>query len=184
MAIVGSGGASRPRPHSSLSPQARRREVAAPTSPRSGALERRMTRLMKIVVVAGLLWPGGEACAQTLDAVRSSQRLTCGTVQNADDWNGEDEHGDLSALGGEICRAVAVRSSGEATVDGATLPLRAGRGRRGEVRRSPTRHRRTPSSETAVRYGVTFGPPVSSTPSGSWRRGSRASLSFPISGTG
>jgi general L-amino acid transport system substrate-binding protein len=120
-----------------------------------------MTRLMKIIVVAALMWPGGEACAQTLDAVRSSQRLICGTVQNADDWNGEDEHGDLSALGGEICRAVAVAILGRS--DGLTVrPYPSEQDAVAAVKSGAVQLAVgvTPSTETAVRYGVAFGPPV------------------------
>ena len=63
------------------------------------------------------LWLIGAATAAeagTLAAVKSSRHFDCGTVQNVDDWDGQDIHGDLSALGGEICRAVAVAILGDA----------------------------------------------------------------------
>jgi general L-amino acid transport system substrate-binding protein len=53
------------------------------------------------------------ARADTLSTIKSSHRFDCGTVQNVDDW-GDEIHGDLSALGGEICRAVAVAVLGDA----------------------------------------------------------------------
>ena len=54
------------------------------------------------------------AHAQTLDSVRAAHHIECGTVMAADDWNGEDVHGNLSALETEICRAVAVAILGDA----------------------------------------------------------------------
>ena len=59
----------------------------------------------------------GLACgarADTVSAIKSSRHFDCGTVQNVDDWNGEETHGDLSALGAEVCRAVAVAVLGDA----------------------------------------------------------------------
>ena len=53
------------------------------------------------------------ARADTLGAVKAAHRFDCGTVKNLDDWS-EETHGDLSALGGEICRAVAVAILGDA----------------------------------------------------------------------
>lgn len=67
-----------------------------------------MPRLLHTLLLAALLSPGALAHAQTLAAVRAAHHLDCGTVQSTDDWNGQDVHGNLSALGAEICRAVAV----------------------------------------------------------------------------
>ena len=53
------------------------------------------------------------AQAATLTEIKASRHFDCGTVQNVDDWNGLDMHGDLSALEGEICRAVAVAILGD-----------------------------------------------------------------------
>src|SRR5271170_7876852 len=58
--------------------------------------------------ILGLLSLPCAARAQTLAAVRAAQHLDCGTVEGVEDWNGEDIHGNLSDLGGEICRTVAV----------------------------------------------------------------------------
>jgi general L-amino acid transport system substrate-binding protein len=48
-----------------------------------------------------------------LASIKASHHFDCGTVQSIDDWNGEDVHGNLSSLGGEICRAVAVAILGD-----------------------------------------------------------------------
>jgi general L-amino acid transport system substrate-binding protein len=54
------------------------------------------------------------ARADTISAIKSYHHFACGTVQNVDDWSDQETHGDLSALGGEICRAVAVAILGDA----------------------------------------------------------------------
>src|SRR5580692_1578507 len=51
-----------------------------------------------------------------IDAVRSAGHLDCGTVTAADDWNKIDLHGDLSDLGGEVCRAIAIAILGPSGV--------------------------------------------------------------------
>lgn len=101
------------------------------------------------------------AAAQTLDAVRATGHLACGTVESADDWNSADQHGDLSAMGTEICRAVATAIFGEraqvevvrypaepealAALKSGALPLAVGV---------------SPGAEIAVQYGVAFGPAI------------------------
>jgi general L-amino acid transport system substrate-binding protein len=60
-----------------------------------------------------LLCLSGAARADTISTIKTSHRFDCGVVQNADDWNGVDAHGDLSALGTQICRAVAVALNGD-----------------------------------------------------------------------
>jgi len=87
--------------------------------------------------------------------------MACGTVLSADDWNGEDVHGNLSALGGEICRAVAVAIFGDAdnlkmqpfpaelealnALKAGAIELAVGI---------------SPSATTATHFGVAFGPPA------------------------
>ena len=101
-----------------------------------------MFRLFARLVVLGLLSLVAAAHAQTLAAIRASHHLDCGVVQGVDDWNGEDVHGNLSGLGGEICRAVAVAVLGdsERTVR-SQLPRRAGGLGRVEGREDSTRRR-------------------------------------------
>jgi general L-amino acid transport system substrate-binding protein len=53
------------------------------------------------------------ARADTLATIKASGHLDCATVQNIDDWAHENLHGDLSALGAEICRAVATAILGD-----------------------------------------------------------------------
>jgi general L-amino acid transport system substrate-binding protein len=70
--------------------------------------------LLPAALLASLLSFCNAAYAQptlaepALAAIRGSHHLNCGTVQGVDDWNGLDVHGNLSALGAEICRAVGV----------------------------------------------------------------------------
>ena len=120
-----------------------------------------MLRLLRGTLVAGFVLSCGAAHAQTLAAVQAARNLACGTVQGADDWNGEDVHGNLSALGAEICRAVAVAvlgPEGELTIPlfpaepEALNALKAG-----AVQLAVGI---SPSPTTAVQYGVGFGPPV------------------------
>jgi general L-amino acid transport system substrate-binding protein len=66
-------------------------------------------------VFALLLLFAASARAGTLSTVKATHHFDCGTVQNIDDWSAENTHGDLSALGGEICRAVAVAILGDAS---------------------------------------------------------------------
>jgi general L-amino acid transport system substrate-binding protein len=96
-----------------------------------------------------------------IDAIRAAGHFDCGTVTAADDWNGTDLHGNLSALGGEICRAVAVAILGKAdAVEVREFPgepealsaLRAG-----TIQLAATI---SPDTTIAAQYGVGFGPPV------------------------
>ena len=120
-----------------------------------------MIRLLHGFLLAGFVSLCGPAHAQTLAAVRAANHLNCGTVQEVGDWNGEDVHGNLSALGGEICRAVAVAVLG--TQDGLTIsvfpaePEALGALKAGAIQLAIGI---SPSALTAVRYGVGFGPPV------------------------
>jgi general L-amino acid transport system substrate-binding protein len=112
--------------------------------------------------VAGvLLLAGGAAEAQTLAAVRVAHHLTCGTVQGADDWNGEDIHGNLSALGAEICRAVAVAVLGGE--EGLAMPVFPAEPEALAGLKAGTIDLAvgiSPSVTVAEQYGVGFGLPV------------------------
>src|ERR1019366_1025320 len=73
-----------------------------------------MFRLLANLLTIGCMALAGAAHAQTLDSIRAARHMECGTVIGADDWNGEDMHGNLSALEAEICRAVAIAIFGDA----------------------------------------------------------------------
>jgi general L-amino acid transport system substrate-binding protein len=111
--------------------------------------------------VLGLLSLASVANAQTLSSIKTSKHLDCGTVQSIDDWNGEDVHGDLSALGGEICRAVAVAVLGDA--EGLSIhpfpaePEALAALKAGNVQLVVGV---SPSATVAAQYGVGFGPAV------------------------
>jgi general L-amino acid transport system substrate-binding protein len=51
--------------------------------------------------------------AQILATIRAEHHLACGTVTGADDWRAGEDHGDLSPLGEQICRAVSVAILGD-----------------------------------------------------------------------
>jgi len=120
-----------------------------------------MFRLLHGFFLVGFVSLHGVAHAQTLAAVRAANHLNCGTVQEAGDWNSEDVHGNLSALGGEICRAVAVAILG--TQDGLTTsvfpaePEALSALKTGAIQLAVGI---SPSASTAIQYGVGFGPPV------------------------
>ncbi len=120
-----------------------------------------MFRPLYGLLVVALLWLPGAAHAQTLQEIRAAHHLDCGTVQNADDWNANNIHGDLSGLGADVCRAVAVAILGSAdnvaihefpAEQDAFTALKSG-----AIQLAVGI---TPSTETATRFGVAFGPPV------------------------
>lgn len=120
-----------------------------------------MLRLLHGFLLAGLLSLCGAAHAQTLAAVRAAQHLNCGTVQEADDWNGQDVHGNLSALGADICRAVAVAIFG--TEDGLSLPVFPAEPEAFSALKAGSIQLAvgvSPSATAAIQYRVGFGPPV------------------------
>lgn len=100
------------------------------------------------------------ARADTIGAVKAAHRLDCGVVLNVDDW-GEETHGDLSGLGGEICRAVAVAILGDAQ----GLALRAFPGEpeavaalaQGQVQLVVGL---SPSAAVAMHFGLSYARPV------------------------
>jgi len=119
-----------------------------------------MPRLLLSVLI-GLLAHVGFVRAQTLDSIRAAHHLECGTVLSVDDWNGEDVHGNLSALEGEICRAVAVAIFGDA----ANLRIQAFPAEPEALGalKAGTIHLATgisPSASVAVHFGMGFGPPI------------------------
>lgn len=120
-----------------------------------------VSRLAYGLFALGLLSQTCAAQAQTLAAIRASHHFSCGTVQSVDDWNGEDIHGNLSALGAEICRAVAIAI--QDTTDGFEVkvfpaePEALGALKAGNIQLAVGI---SPSATVAMQYGVGFGPPV------------------------
>lgn len=120
-----------------------------------------MSRLVYGLFALGLLSLTCAAQAQTLAAIRASHHFDCGTVQSIDDWNGADIHGNLSDLGGEICRAVAIAILG--TTDGLAVqafpaePEALAALKAGNIQLAVGV---SPSATAAMQYGVGFGPPV------------------------
>jgi general L-amino acid transport system substrate-binding protein len=96
-----------------------------------------------------------------IDAVRASKHFDCGVVSEEDDWNRTDLHGNLSALGSDICRAVAIAVLGHA--DGLAIhtfpaePEALAALKAGAIQLAATI---SPDTTIATQYGVAFGPPV------------------------
>jgi general L-amino acid transport system substrate-binding protein len=82
-------------------------------------------------------------------------------VSEADDWNRTDLHGNLSALGSDICRAVAIAILG--TADGLAIhefpaePEALTALKAGAIQLAATI---SPDTTIATQYGVAFGPPI------------------------
>ena len=117
--------------------------------------------LVQALVPTTLLALAPQVSAQTLASIKASRHLDCGTVQSVDDWNGEDVHGDLSALGGEICRAVAVAilggSEGLSVQAFPAEPEALAALKAGKIQLAVGI---SPSATAATQFGVGFGPPV------------------------
>jgi len=123
-----------------------------------------MARFPSHLIAGGLLAIAGAASAQTaasIESIRGTHHLECGTVLGIDDWNGEDVHGNLSALEAEVCRAVAIAILGDerglnirsfpaepealSALKAGTIQLAIGI---------------SPSVSAAAHFGVAFGLPV------------------------
>ena len=120
-----------------------------------------MPRFLLGLLAVGMLAPARAVDAQTLESIRAAHSLRCGAVLGADDWNGEDVHGNLSALEAEVCRAVAVAILGDE--QGLTIqsfpaePEALGALQAGAIQLAVGI---SPSASTAVHFGIGFGPPV------------------------
>ena len=120
-----------------------------------------MVRLLAGCLLAALLISALAAAGPDAGRHPRRQHLDCGTVQAADDWNVQDMHGDLSALGGEICRAVAVAilgaDDGRRSTPSPPSPKRWPALKAGAIQLAVGI---SPSATIAMQYGVGFGPPV------------------------
>jgi general L-amino acid transport system substrate-binding protein len=120
-----------------------------------------MFRLLANLLTIGCMALAGAAHAQTLDSIRAARHMECGTVIGADDWNGEDMHGNLSALEAEICRAVAIAIFGDAerlTIQSFPAePEALNALKAGAIQLAIGI---SPSASVATHFGIAFGPPV------------------------
>jgi general L-amino acid transport system substrate-binding protein len=100
---------------------------------------------------------GGARAASAVDAPLKSGHLNCGVITEPLDWNKDDLHGNLAALGAEMCRAVATSVFGHAdrfqlqsytSEQEGLAALKAGR--------SDIVAGVTPNSVNAVRFGVRY----------------------------
>jgi general L-amino acid transport system substrate-binding protein len=108
-----------------------------------------------------LLLTGNHALADTpTDGVQSRGILKCGVVTEPQDWNKSDLHGNLSPLGADICRAVAIALLGQTdkldiqsynTEQDALVGLKKGQ--------SDIVAGISPSAITGSRYGLRFSLP-------------------------
>jgi general L-amino acid transport system substrate-binding protein len=65
---------------------------------------------LMLVILAGV---GPASAAGTLDQIKSAGELRCGIVTEEYDYDKDDTHGNLSALGTDACKAVAAAVLGE-----------------------------------------------------------------------
>jgi len=120
-----------------------------------------MPRLLPRLLATFLFAWSGATHAQTVDAIRAAEHLACGVVSGLDDWNGEDLHGNLSALETEICRAVAAAILGDASAASVqTFPAELEALNALKSGAIQLAIGVTPSTSAAVRFGVGFGPPI------------------------
>lgn len=120
-----------------------------------------MSRLLLGLFAGCLVALASAGHAQTLKSIRAAHHLECGAVLGADDWNGEDIHGNLSALEAEICRAVAVAIFGDAeSLSIRTFPAEPEALNALKAGAIHLAVGISPSALIAVHFGVGFGPTV------------------------
>jgi general L-amino acid transport system substrate-binding protein len=120
-----------------------------------------MLRVVSVLLSFGILALANAAHAQTLESIRAARHLDCGTVLGADDWNGDDLHGNLSSLEGEVCRAVAVAIFGDAS-DVAVKPFPVELEALNALKAGAIQLAVgvSPSTAKATQFGLGFGSPV------------------------
>jgi len=125
-------------------------------------MELKMTIPKALLAAALLTLSVHEAQAgKTLDLVHESGTLTCGVVVDIDDYSEADTHGNLSELGADYCRALAVEILG----DSVKLSIRSlsdepsglAALRDGKI---DVLFGATPDPVVGTTYGVGFGPPI------------------------
>ncbi len=105
--------------------------------------------------------PAASAASTMLERVHARGKLNCGAVREAQDWNKEDLHGNLTLLENAMCRAVAVAVLGKdakVALGVYQAEPEALKGlQNGEVDLVVGV---TPTVSDAFRYGLSFGPVV------------------------
>ncbi|MGI4978038.1 MAG: hypothetical protein ACRYG6_13945 [Janthinobacterium lividum] len=97
----------------------------------------------------------------TLAAVRQAGALRCGLVTDEDDYSEADTHGNLSALGADLCRALAAEALGDPSKAlFLSLPDEPGGLAALRDNRVDVLFGATPNPVVAGVYGVAFGPPM------------------------
>ncbi len=117
--------------------------------------------MLRIALLALVFCAARYACASTLDDVKAARVLPCGVITEIADETKDDTHGDLSVLGGDVCRAVgaAILGGGGRVAVHAypTAALGYEALRHGDIALMVGD---TPSAGIARRYGVAFLTPV------------------------
>ncbi len=102
-----------------------------------------------------------DAPGPTLAAIRKAGALRCGVVVDEDDYSEADTHGNLSALGADLCRALAAEALGDPAralfLSSSDEPDALAALRDGRV---DVLFGATPHPVVAGVYGVAFGPPM------------------------
>ena len=96
-----------------------------------------------------------------ISTIQQNGHLRCGAIESVDDWNGQDQHGDLSELSTAVCHAVAAAILGDgADAQVAEFPA--------EPEALAALHAGaidlalgiSPSAEAAMQWSVGFGPAI------------------------
>ena len=117
--------------------------------------------LSMLLLLTAMAAPFSPAHAQKVDDVRRAGHLDCGTVQNADDWDSQSVHGNLSAFEGEICRAVTVAIFGDAgRLSVHAFPAEIEAFKALQASEVSLVVGLSPSASSAVRFHIQFGRPV------------------------
>ena len=126
-----------------------------------------MTRLQSVfggaltVAFAATAAAASPAAAGTVEAVRAAGQLGCAVIGEEQDYNKEDLHGGIDALGAEICKAVGIAVLGEAAkVRIAAAPAEKEAFEELHARKVELIVGVTPDATMAWHHDVAFGPPV------------------------
>ncbi len=118
------------------------------------------TRFWVLALALLLAAPAAHAGA-VLDAVRARHQVHCGVVTDQDDFSYEDTHGNLAALGADLCKAVTAAALGaDAKVIVSAYPDEPSALTALASGKIDMLGAATPSLQNRAHYPVTFGPTV------------------------